>query len=256
MSTMKIVQASVPRTTTLYINNAKPPLNDVRVRQAIQSAIDVKSLTNDALEGTVIPAIGPFAPSEPFAPPGAQPAPYDLAKAQSLLAEAGIDPKTVTLGLWAYPGRPDLPTVAVAIQAMLKKLGLTIEVRLADYNSLEPEALAGNFDMMIVSRGHLADVNDPLAFMLADYGCKGAYQMSHYCDAGVDEQLAKAGTLSDTTQRYAIYREIAAKMQAEAVDVYLYHETEINVQSTRVQGFKIHRLHNYVLTPELTLQPK
>jgi peptide/nickel transport system substrate-binding protein len=240
----------------MYINNSKAPLSDVRVRQAIQSAIDVKSIATDVLEGAVLPAVGPFAPTAPFAPSGAQPVAYDLAKAQSLFAQAGIDPKTLTLSLWAYPERPDIPTVAVAIQGMLKKLGITVEVRVANYNSLEADALAGKFDMFIISRGHLSDINDPLNFLTADFGCKGSFQMAHFCNAGLDDQLAKAGTIIDTTARYAVYRDIAAQMQSQAVDVFLYHETEIDVQSALLQNFRIHPLHNYVLTPEMTLKGK
>jgi peptide/nickel transport system substrate-binding protein len=253
---LQVIQGTVPRTTTMYLNNSKPPLNDVRVRQAIQSAVDVNSIASDVLEGAVIPAVGPFAPGQPYAPRDAKVAAYDVAHAKALLADAGVEPSSITLSLWAYPERPDIPTVAVAIQSMLKKVGINVEVRVANYNSMEADALAGNFDMFIISRGYTSDINDPLNYFIADYGCKGSYGMAHFCSQDVDDLLAKAGTLSDTDARYAMYRDLAAQIQSQAVNVFLYHETAIEVQSTRLQNYKIHSLNNYVLTPEMTLSAK
>lgn len=253
---LAIEQAPVPRTTTLYLNNTKPPLNDVRVRQAIQAAIDVRAIAGTVLEGAVIPAVGPFAPTTPYAPTGAQPVSQDLEKAKRLLSEAGVDPAKLTLSLWTYPGRPELPTVATAIQAMLKKAGINVEIRVAEYSSMEADALAGKHDLFLISRGYLSDVNDPLNYLVADFGCKGAYRMSQFCSQAVDDQLAKASTLSDTAQRYAIYKEIAAQVQSQAVSVFVYHEANLEARSVRLQNYKVHPLDNYVLTPELTLKAK
>ena len=250
---LTIVRGPLQRTNTLYMNNQKEPFTDVRVRQAIQSAIDVDALANAVLEGAVTPAIGPFSPSAAWAPAGAQAVARDVDKAKALLADAGIEPGSLTVGLWAYPSRPELPDVAVAIQAMLLEAGINVEVRVADYAALEPDVLAGNFDMMLVSRSYLVDINDPISYLRSDYSCEGTYNLSHYCDEALDAQLEEALTNEDATARYQTYSEIATKLQADAVDVFLYHPEEISAIRKTVQNYRIHPMQHFVLTPELAI---
>jgi peptide/nickel transport system substrate-binding protein len=248
-----VVRGPLARTNTMYMNNQKAPLSDVRVRQAIQSAIDVDALANSVLEGAVVPAIGPFSPTAAWAPEGAKPIARDLDKAKTLLADAGIQPGSLTLGLWAYPSRPELPDIAVAIQAMLLEAGINVEVRVADYAALEPDVLAGKFDMMLLSRSYLVDINDPIGYLRSDYSCEGTYNLSHFCDEAVDAQLEKALTNDDPEGRYPIYSELATKLQTDAVDVFLYHPQEISAHSQKLQNYRIHPLQHFVLTPELSL---
>ena len=250
---LTVVRGALQRTNTLYINNGKEPFTDVRVRQAIQSAIDVDAIANAILEGAVAPGIGPFSPTAAWAPAGAQAITRDLDKATGLLADAGIEPDSLTVGLWAYPSRPELPDVAVAIQSMLGEVGINVEVRVADYAALEPDVLAGNFDMMLVSRSYVVDVNDPIAYLRSDYSCEGTYNLSHFCDDALDVELAAALTNEDADARYETYREIATRLQADAVDVFLYHPQEISAISKLVQNYRIHPLQHFVLTPELAL---
>ena len=86
---IKVVSTLEPATIAMYMNNAKAPFNNVLVRQAIQSAIDVNSLAKDVYEGSVPAAVGPFAAGSAFAPAGATPVPYDTAKALSLSSGGG-----------------------------------------------------------------------------------------------------------------------------------------------------------------------
>jgi peptide/nickel transport system substrate-binding protein len=250
-----VVRGDLSRTNSLYLNNQKAPLDDVRVRQAIQAAIDVDVLANTVLEGAVSPGVGPFSRRAAWAPSGAAPVARNLDKAKALLAEAGIEPGSLTLGLWTYPSRAELPDVGVAIQAMLLEVGINVEVRVADYSALEPDVLAGNFDMMVLSRGYLNDINDPAGYLGADYTCAGSYNLSHFCDAAVDAALAGAVTNSDPEVRYAVYRDIATRLQTDAVDVYLYHPQELAATSNRVQGFVVHPMEHYLMTPAITLGP-
>lgn len=248
-----VARGPLSRTVALYLNNQKAPLDDVRVRQAIQAAIDVQAIASEVLEGAVTPAIGPFSPTAPWAPEGAQPIARDVDRAKALLAEAGIAPGSLTLGLWAYHERAELPDVAVAIQAMLQEVGITTQVRVADYAALEPDVLAGNFDMMLLSRSYVTDINDPIGYLRSDYTCEGGYNLSHFCDPALDSQLEQVVGNEDAEARYAVYRQIAERLQSEAVDVYLYHPDEIAAHSKKVQNFRVHPLEHFLLTPELSI---
>jgi peptide/nickel transport system substrate-binding protein len=250
---VQVVRSQQARTNSLYLNNSRAPLDNVLVRQAIQSAVDVDAIANQVLEGAVAPASGPFAPTAAYAPAGATPIKVDVEKAKSLLSQAGYAEGALKLSLWTYPSRTELPDVAVAIQQMLAKAGIVTEVRVADYAALEGDVLAGNYDMFILSRGYLTDINDPAGFLTADYTCKGSYNLSHFCDPQVDKDLAAAVANDDTAARYSVYSAIASRLQADAVDVFLYNPQELKGVSTKVQNLKIHPLEQYLLTPELSL---
>jgi peptide/nickel transport system substrate-binding protein len=252
-SNLQIVKGQLARTNSLYLNNSRAPLDNVLVRQAIQAAVDVDAIANQVLEGAVAPASGPFAANNAWAPAGAAPIKVDVDKAKSLLSQAGYGEGDLHLSLWTYPSRAELPDVAVAIQQMLSKAGIVVEIRVADYAAIEPDLLAGNFDMLVLSRGYLTDIADPAGFLRADYTCAGGYNLSHFCDAQVDADLAAAIANDDPAARYAVYAALAARLQSDAVDVFLYNPQELKGISAKVQNFKVHPLEHYVLTPELSI---
>jgi peptide/nickel transport system substrate-binding protein len=244
---------SLPRTTALYLNNAKAPFNKKEVRQAIQSAIDVQAIADNVYEGAAKPAVGPFLPDEPWGDPQAKPVARDLDKAKRLLAQAGVAPGSLEVGLWAYHERPELKDVATAIQAMLKEVGITAKIRNAEYAALEPDLFAGKFDMLLQSRNHLSAVADPAGFLTADYTCKGGFNISHFCDPSLDKQIAEASRLADANARYEIYRQVAAKVQADAVDVFLVHEQQHDALHASVQNYRLNPVGYYYLTADLAL---
>lgn len=248
-----IEQAVLPRTTALYLNNKKPPLNDVRVRQAIQSALDLEAIVAAVYEGAAMPAIGPFTPGEPWAPATA-PASFDADRAKALLAEAGVAPGSVTLGLIAYNEKGELKDLAAVIQEQLAAIGIGVTIRQADYPAIEPDLLSGNFDMALLSRGHLGDIADPIGFLTADYTCGGGYNISHYCDPEIEAALKTASAAGNDEERFAIYRQIAEKLQKDAVDVFIIHEQGIDVVSKGPRNYQVHPLSQYALTATLATE--
>ncbi|TDC23018.1 hypothetical protein E1265_14005 [Streptomyces sp. 8K308] len=86
--------------TQLILNNARAPFDDERVRRAVQAAIDTAEISDAVYPGAARPAVGPFAPDEPFAPAGAEP--VAAAPAAALFDEAGVDPGSLDLTLTVY----------------------------------------------------------------------------------------------------------------------------------------------------------
>lgn len=248
---VKVAPVPSPRVTTLLLNNAKPPFNNVKVRQAIQAAIDSAGIADSIYEGTVKSAALPFAPGEPWAQQEPETT-YDIGKAKALLAEAGVTPGSLKLGLLAYTAKTELKDVAAIIQAQLQEIGITVNVRVADYSAIEPDLLSGNFDMALMSRGYMTDVVEPAGYLFADYGCKGSFNMSHYCDEETDKLIKSAFATSEAEKRYALYGEIAKKLYADAVSVFLIHETVFDAYSDKLENYKPHPLNYYVMTKDLT----
>jgi peptide/nickel transport system substrate-binding protein len=250
---IEVKHAELPRTTALYFNNKKAPLSDARVRRAIQAAIDVQAIVAGIYEGRARAAIGPFAPAEPWAPKSASPAAANFERAKALLAEAKVEPGKLKLEVLAYSERPELKDLAAVIQDQLKKIGIQVDIRLANYAALEPDMLSGKHDMTLLSRSHLTDVADPAGFLAADYTCAGGYNISHYCDAAIDAAIKQAGSLEDAAQRHEAYAKVAEKLQADAVNVFIVHEQQSDAISRAVKNYRIHPLSHYVLVPNLSL---
>ncbi len=248
-----IDKLDAPRFTELLLNNQKPPLNNMKVRQAIQAAIDTAGLAAAVYDGAVKPAVGPFLPTDPWAPKAAG-LPYNLERAKALLKEAGIKPGTLTLGLLAYTSKVELKSVAAVVQGELSKIGITVTIRLAQYNALEPDMLSGRYDMALMSRGYLTDCETPGGFFYADYACHGSFNISHYCNTATDAMITQAAQTADTAKRYDIYRRLAEKLQSEAITVFLIDETTYDAHNARVLNYRSHPLNYYLMTPALAVK--
>jgi peptide/nickel transport system substrate-binding protein len=177
---------------------------------------------------------------------------YDPERAKALLAEAGYAEGQLNISIWAYSERPELPTIALAIQDMLKKIGVAAEVRVAPYASMEADVLGGSYDLFLLSRGYLVDVYDPEGFLAADYTCEGSYNLSNYCNEAYDALISQARTLDSPEDRYALYRQAQAiLLDEDAVDVFLTYEVRVFAHNNAVVNYRPHLLAQYTLTPEL-----
>ena len=244
------------RTTGLYINNAKAPLDDANVRRAIQHAIDTAAIAAAVYEGAARPAVGPFGPDDPWAPADAAAVPQDRTRARQYLTEAGVDPGSLDLVLLAYTERPELPDLAAVVQAQLGDIGIAVELKVANYATLEPDLMAGDFDMFLMSRGYLTDVADPIGFLTADYSCGGGFNLSQFCDSALDDKIDAAVATEDTQARHALYREIGGELHSRAVTVYVVHQQRNDGMAARVRNYRVHPDGHYLFTPDLALAPE
>ena len=139
----------------------------------------------------------------------------------------------------------------LGITFQLQEIGIKVDVRVADYSAIEPDMMAGNFDMALLSRGYATDVAEPAGFLNADYTCGGSYNISHYCNAETDKLIKSAYSAGEPTKRYAIYGEAAKKIYDEAVSVFLIHETVFDAYSAKLENYKPHPLNYFVMTKDL-----
>ena len=250
---VNVLAIETARTNGLYLNNERAPFDNVNARRAVQSAVDAAAIAGSIYEGSARPAVGPFAPNEPWSPAGASVAAYDPDRAKRLLAEAGIDAGQLNLTLLAYTERAELPDLAAVVQAQLEQIGVKAEIRTSNWGGIEADLYAGNFDLFLMSRNHLTDVADPIAFLTADYTCEGGFNVSNFCDPAVDALVEEARGTADPAARNALYGKVAAQLQDEAVTVFLVHVQHIEAVSEKVRNYRIHPLAHYVLVPDLGL---
>ncbi|TCK27787.1 ABC transporter substrate-binding protein [Pseudonocardia endophytica] len=241
---------AAPRTDSLLLNQSAAPFDDPRVRQAVTAAIDRTALAEQALAGSAVPASELFGPAVPWGSSAPPPA-ADVERAKSLLAQAGYGPgRPLQVTLATYPNRPELPTLATAIQAMLRGAGIEATIRVGDYDADEPDLLAGKYQMYILSRSYLTDVADAGATLSTDYTCQGSYNINSYCSPQFDAIVAPLATQTDAAQRQDGFRRAAEKLNADAVGVPLVH-TQVNGVGRQVAGYAVDPLEQSLVTPGL-----
>lgn len=115
------------------------PLNDVRVRQAINYAINVDSIINDLLGGNGTRIATLMTPAFEHFDPSIEPYPYDPELARQLLADAGY-PDGFTIGFesWSDGSSPKPVEVAQAIADDLAAVGITAELRFYEAAAMFP----------------------------------------------------------------------------------------------------------------------
>lgn len=154
-----VVEGTTNGEVTLGMNQGaggNPALKDVRVRRAINHAIDRRALL-DAVwggKGTLIGSMVP--PTDPWYEDLSKTYPYDPARAKALLAEAGV--KNLTLRL-RTPSLPYGPAAAQFITSQLKAVGITVAVEELDFPRWLKEVFgAGNYDLTIVNHVEPRDI--------------------------------------------------------------------------------------------------
>jgi peptide/nickel transport system substrate-binding protein len=139
------------RAMHFIINATKKPYDDVRVRQAINYAVDRESILKNVLEGRGELLRGPFSSGWPGFDASLAMHPYDPAKARQLLTEAGLangfeTELTTSDGIWLKDRE-----VAEAISSYLDKVGVKARIVPREVVKLFTDRLNGNFEGIIMT---------------------------------------------------------------------------------------------------------
>lgn len=153
----KVVVGTTEGETVLSTNNKEAPFDNLKVRQAIAHAIDRKALIDGAMFGYGTPIGSHFAPHHPYFSDKIDTYPFDLEKAKSLLAEAGLpDGFSATLKLPppAYARRG-----GQIIAAQLREIGIELELINVEWAQwLEDVFRNKDYDLSIVSHVEPFDI--------------------------------------------------------------------------------------------------
>lgn len=162
----EVIEGTTNGEVVLSFNWRNEPFQDLRIRQAIRSAIDHKALVDTcwAGYGTLIGSMVP--PTDPWYEDHTGDYPFDQAKAESLLAAAAPDGLTLRLRLPNLPYAQDCGRV---VASMLEDVGITIEMDTLEFPAqwLDQVYDQHDFDMSIVA--HVEPHDIPAVFGNPDY---------------------------------------------------------------------------------------
>jgi peptide/nickel transport system substrate-binding protein len=226
-------------TTYVGFNTQSTPFDDVRVRQAINYAVDMETIVDVIWEGQAAPASGPLSPGVFASHQDLEPYGYDPERARELLEEAGVgDGFSTTLWTNDNPLRIQIAEIA---QAQLGEIGIDVDVQVLEWSTYLAETAAGNHDMFILAWGTVtAD---------ADYGLYALFHSSQFGSAGnrtfwshdrVDELLDAGRRTADADERLAIYREAQEIIAEEAPWIFSAFLVQTTGVRERVEGYENH----------------
>lgn len=236
-----IIEGGQLQTGYVTLNVKIKPLNNVKVRQAVNHAID-KDRIVQILNGRADAANQPLPPSMPGYDTGYTGFAYDVAKAKALLAEAGLA-NGFSTELWTSNTDPN-PRIAQSIQEDLAKVGIKASIKsLAQANVIE--AGSSGKAPMVWSGGMawIADFPDPSNFWGPILGCGGAvpggWNWSQYCNKTLDAEAVKADAMTDPAkadERQKLWGSVFTKAMDEAPWVPIFNEKRITMKSSRLGG--------------------
>lgn len=222
---------------SLEMNLRKKPFNDIRVRKALNYAIDRKAIVEKILRGFGAEPDGIF-------PPGVQARvklptwEYSPAKARQLLAEAGY-PRGFTTTIWTPEGRylKDKEVVE-AVQGYLAQIDVRAEIRVWEWaayqRALYSPAIV-DADMWLLGTSiPTADWRLTRKFLTDDPS-----NLTGYSKPEIDSLLLNARSSTSYFMRVEFYKQIQRTIWDEAPWIFLYNQSQILGVQKGIKGLQV-----------------
>jgi dipeptide transport system substrate-binding protein len=228
----------------LALNTTKPPFDDVRVRRAVNMAIDKQSIIDAVYAGAGTVAKNPIPRTLWSYNDAIEDYRYDPAAAQKLLAEAGHAQGFET-DLWympvSRPYNPNAKRIAEMIQVDLAKIGIRTRMVTDEWAQYRTKLQNGVHSMALY--GWTGDNGDPDNFLHVLLGCtaarSGGNNIAKWCNPEYDALVTRAKLTADQPSREKLYRQAQEIFKREAPWVPLAHSVVFMAARKNVQGFKM-----------------
>ncbi|HEX5274123.1 MAG TPA: peptide ABC transporter substrate-binding protein [Candidatus Rubrimentiphilum sp.] len=241
-----------PSYAAAVFNTKHPPLDDVRVRQAISYAINEKRIVDNLTYGTATLASADLSEFSWAHDPTLAGYTYDPAKANGLLDRAGWrrgpsgmrakNGKTLTLQLTIGAGSQTANQIAVELQSDLRQVGVDLAIKTYSYSLLYATAAmggiqqTGKFDMTLQVWVSGADPDDSSQWMCKQASPAGN-NISRYCSAAFDNAEKTALTHFDRATRKRAYALTQQLLVKDAPATFEYYPQARYAMNPALQNF-------------------
>ena len=228
----------------LAYNTTKKPFDDVRVRKAVNMAINKQAIVDAVYLGTGIPAINPIPPTMWSYNKSIKDDAFDPAAAKKLLAAAGL-PDGFTTDLWAMPVQrpynPNAKRIAELMQADLAKIGIKAEIKSFEWGEYRKRMQAGEHQMGML--GWTGDNGDPDNFLNTLLGCAASKNngsnVAKFCDPKFEELVQKAKVVTNMAERTKLYEQAQVIFKEQAPWFTIAHAVQLKPVRKEVVDFKL-----------------
>ena len=222
------------------LNNAIPPFNDIRVRQAINYAVNKEDIINGAFDGYATRLDSNFSPVmglyynsdvENYYP-------YDPAKAKELLAEAGYE-RGFSFTITVPANYQQHVSTAQIIAEELKAVGIDARLQLVEWGSwLEDVYTNGNYETTVIGLTGKLDPYEILTRFVSDY----SRNFFHYDNSEFDTLIEEAMVESDESERIRLYKDCQMILTEDAVCVWTCDPNLVIATRKDLKGYKAYPL--------------
>jgi peptide/nickel transport system substrate-binding protein len=240
-----VYEQAGPHLWFLILNLREGPFTSKAMRQAVNYAIDKEGLVENVLQGTATVADSPIPPAFDWAyNEDLDPYPYDPARAQELIAEAGYNGEELVFYVTeGGSGMLDPIPMGTAIQADLEAVGINVSIETYEWNTF-----LGRVNPGLEGKADMAQMawmtNDPdtlpfLALRTEAFPEAGGFNSGYYSNPEVDRLLNQARQATDQAERARLYREVQAIVYEDAPWVFVANWQQNAVAVSDLQGFSL-----------------
>ena len=227
------------------LNVDEPPLDDPKVRQALNLAVDKREISSIVLADLVSPADGILPPNFPGFNPDLKGYDFDPERARQLLAESkyGDDLENLPPITMTTPGSFGATVsldMEVVLQMWKKNLGIDVNFQQTEYAIFLKDLNKRRFQMF--DSGWIADYPDPENFLDILFHGGSSNNHTNYSNPTVDDLLEQARTETDESRRFDLYHQAEQMIIDDAPWVPLWYSGE---RYLLVKPY----VHDYLLTP-------
>ena len=228
----------------LAYNTTKKPFDDVRVRKAVNMAIDKKAIVSAVYLSTGVPATNPIPPTQWSYNKSIKDDAFDPAAAKRALAAAGY-PNGFTTDLWAMPVQrpynPNAKRIAELMQADLAKIGVKAEIKSFEWGEYRKRMQNGEHQMGMM--GWTGDNGDPDNFLNTLLGCDSAKtngsNVAKFCYQPFEDVVQKAKVTSNPVERTKLYEKAQVIFKEQAPWFTIAHAVQLMPVRKEVIDFKL-----------------
>ncbi len=232
-----VVTAKDAAATAIYFNFGKgrqTPLNDVRVRRALNMAVDHESIVEILLGGQTKVSSQPAIPEAFGFDPTIAPYPFDLPQAKKLMREAGFE-KGFAMTLETSGGTVNSLLIVQRVADDLAKLGVKAEIRQKPTTQYLADFVQGKYE--------------PDAFTLqwGSYPTLDSIQMTTigscrkpnpwYCDPAIEPTITAAWSETDPDKALELRHQVMRHYHDQAPSLFMYDNIQFIALSPRTSGF-------------------
>ncbi len=242
-SALKVLQTPAFMTAFVALNVQKKPLDDAKVRQALNLAFDRNTYLKVVFDGTATPANNPYPPNTWSDAKSIAPYPHDPARAKKLLAQAGF-PNGFNTTIWTRATgstlNPNPKVGAELLQADLAKIGVKATIKVLEWGELIKRAKLGHHDLLFM--GWAGDNGDPDNYLTPLFSCdavQSGINFSRYCSSQLDQLIIGGKRAAARTQRTQLYEAAQRIIHDQALWIPLGYPTAAVLTRKNVSGYRV-----------------
>lgn len=225
-------------TSFVVLRCDRAPLNDPRLRRALNHAVDRNELNQKLFSGLTVVASSILPPHLLGHDSNLRPLRYDPEESRRLMAEAGFK-DGMNLVAWMTPTDVTDPMNPMkGIAAMLEKAGVKVTIEILSGEEMSARRKRGEWPHLRLSRW-FADFPDPDSFFNSLFYSKSEDVAEFgFSNPEIDRLVERGARTSDTRERELIYRELNRRIQHEAPAIFLFHNRGFVLHAPKVRGVR------------------